>query len=375
MKNSIRMLQKTIYRTDKFLLGIAVLLSGLSVTLLLGIAQMGIIGTRTVWVQVVAITLGICGAMVATIFDPETLVRMWKIYMPPTLFLMALTFFIGSKREGSTNQSWLKIAGVSIQPSEFLKIAFILSFALHLSKVREEINTPKHLFLLCVHGAFPVALVLLQKDDGVALIMASIIVVMLFVAGVNKKLIITGIAGVVVLIPIVWFGVLSEFQKQRFLVVWDKNPDPLGIAYQQLRGLTALGSGQLFGNGIFQDQHVYVPENYNDFIFTFLGESLGFVGCVCFLIVFSILCGRILQTAIQARSYVGKYICTGVFAMIVVQGVVNISMCLMIMPVIGVTLPLMSAGGSSVLATYAGLGIVMCVYADNHRNMFSDSKH
>ena len=375
MKSFFRILQKTIYKTDKLLLSVAFLISCLSITLLLGLEQSEFIGGRTVQVQMIAIGLGLIGAMVSTIFDPETLARMWKIYMPPVLFLMVLTFFIGTQREGSANQSWLVIANVSVQPSEFLKIAFILTFALHLSKVREELNTPKNLILLALHGGFPVFLVLLQKDDGVALIMASIILIMLFVAGISKKLIFAGLSSLVVLVPILWFNVLSEFQKQRFLVIWDKTLDPQGIAYQQLRGLTALGSGQIFGNGIFQDQHLYVPENYNDFIFTFLGESLGFVGCVCFLIALTILCMRILQTAMKARDYLGKYICVGVFAMIVVQAIVNISMCLMVMPVIGITLPLLSAGGSSVLSTYAGLGIVMCVYADNHRNMFSDSQH
>lgn len=366
------MIGRVFINADKLLLLVVLSISGLSLLLLCGLASADFVGARSVEVQAVAVLLGIAGALFASAFDPDDLARLWKLYVPPVLLLMVLTYFIGSGREGSNNESWLKLAGVSIQPSEFLKIAFILTFALHLNKVREEINKPLTLLGVLCHGAAPVLLVLLQKDDGVAVIMAGIVVAMIFAAGLNRKLVVGGVIAVVAALPILWFNVLSDFQRQRFMVVWDKSLDPQGLAYQQLRGLTALGSGQMFGIGVFNDSHVYVPENYNDFIFTFLGESLGFVGCFMLILGLAIICGRVLQTGYLSRSYTGRYICVGVFAMIALQASVNISMCLMIMPVIGVTLPLMSAGGSSVLSAYAGIGLVLSVYAANNKNMFSN---
>ena len=141
---------------------------------------------------------------------------------------------------------------------------------------------------------------------------------------------------------------------------------------QQLEGLDSLGSGQIFGIGLFAENHNYVPEMYNDFIFTFIGESLGFVGCVAVILALAVICGRILWTGAVCKSYVGKYICVGVFAMLACQIVINIGMCLMVLPVIGITLPLLSAGGTSVVSVYLSLGLVMLVHGSNRKNMFTE---
>lgn len=372
MKRIFTILGRVFISADKLLLLLVLGISALSVTLLCGLATVGFVQWRSVDIQAIAIGLGLLGALLASAFDPDDLARLWKLYLPPVVALMVLTYFFGTGREGSDNISWLAFGPISIQPSEFLKIAFILTFALHLSKVGDEINKPMNLLLVLLHGATPVVLVMLQGDDGVTLIMAAIICAMLFAAGFSRKLILAGLAAVTVALPVIWFYVLSDFQRQRFMVVWNRDLDPQGLAYQQLRGLTALGSGQMFGNGVFATNHLYVPENYNDFIFTFLGESLGFVGCFLLLLALAIACGRMLQTGALSKSYVGKYICVGVFAMFAVQTIINVSMCLMIMPVIGVTLPLMSAGGSSVLSAYAGVGLVLSVYSANNKNMFSN---
>lgn len=372
MKYLFNAIGRVFVNADKLLLTLVLGISALSVVLLTGLATAGFVQWRSVQIQMIAAGLGVMGALFASAFDPDDLARLWRLYLPPILLLMVLTYFFGIQRAGSDNVSWLDLGFMTVQPSEFLKIGFILSFAYHLGKVHEDINKPSVLLPVLLHGSAPVLLVLMQGDDGVTMIMAFIICAMLFAAGLSRKLILSGLAAVVVGLPVLWFNVLSNFQRQRFLVVWNRDLDPQGLAYQQLRGLTALGSGQLFGIGIFAENHTYVPENYNDFIFTFLGESLGFVGCFLLLLALAVICGRMLQTAVLSKSYTGKYICVGVFAMFAIQTIVNISMCLMIMPVIGVTLPLMSAGGSSVLSAYAGVGLVLSVYSANNKNMFSN---
>ncbi|MEA5010400.1 MAG: FtsW/RodA/SpoVE family cell cycle protein [Angelakisella sp.] len=370
MKFIGRFIKKFYQSTDKSIWVVALGLTALSVLLLTGIYECGYVQKRTVEVQIIAAGIGVVAAIIAASFDPEDLAGLWKLYVPPVVLLMVMTYFMGTIREGSTNKSWLDLGFVSIQPSEFLKIAFILTFSLHLSKVKEDINEPHTLFWVLVHGAVPVGMVLLQKDAGVALIVAFIMVSMLFAAGIAGRYIAMAAGALVVALPVLWFGILSEYQKLRIMVLFDPEHDPLGITYQQNRGLTAIGSGQIFGIGVFNENHIYVPENYNDFIFTFLGESFGFVGCLLVIVALAYLCGKILHTAIESRSSVGRFVCVGVFAMIAFQAVINIGMCLMVMPVIGITLPLLSGGGSSVLSVYIGLGMVLGVYADSNRNMF-----
>lgn len=174
----------------------------------------------------------------------------------------------------------------------------------------------------------------------------------------------------VVSVPVVWFRLLSDFQKERILSLFDPQQFVETTAMQQLEGLDSLGSGQVFGIGLFAENHNYVPEMYNDFIFTFIGESFGFVGCVAVVAALSIICGRMLWTGAVSRSYVGKYICTGIFAMLAFQIIVNIGMCLMVLPVIGITLPFLSYGGTSVLSAYLSLGLVMLVHGSNKKTMF-----
>ena len=192
-----------------------------------------------------------------------------------------------------------------------------------------------------------------------------------FVAGLSWKIIFGAAGAAAVSVPIVWTYILSDFHRNRILSVFNPQAQELeDFTFQQLEGLDSLGSGQIFGIGLFAENHNYVPEMYNDFIFTFVGESLGFLGCVAVVVALAVICGRILWTGAVSRSYIGKYICTGVFAMLAFQIIVNLGMCLMVLPVIGVTLPFLSYGGTSVLSVYISLGLVMMVYGANKKNMF-----
>lgn len=369
MNRIIRVSTGVFQTMDKWTWLIALGLSILSILLLIGIYESGYVQVRTVQVQAIAIAIGAIGALIAAQFDPEDLAGLWRLYVPPVVLLMILTYFIGTAREGTNNRSWLNFSFFSIQPSEFLKIAFILTFAIHLSRVGDDLNAPRSLIPVLIHGLIPAGMVLLQGDAGVALILFCIMAAMLFAAGLSIKYIVAALGSLMIVAPIGWF-LLSDYQRNRFLALFNPEADPLGINFQQNRGITALGSGQIFGIGIFKEGHIYVPDNYNDFVFTFLGESLGFIGCFFALLAIAILCGKILHTGVHSHTIVGRMICAGVFAMIAFQVIINVGMCLRLLPVIGITLPLLSGGGSSVLAVYAGIGLVMSVYADNHKSMF-----
>lgn len=359
-------------RADKLNLAVALCLSALSVLCIYATHVAGYCKDRPYQIQAIATGLGLCAIVVmVTFFDHESLAGFWRFYYPLIGLLMVYTAFFGVEREGSDNRSWIEIPGLtSFQPSELWKFAFILAFAWHLAQVREDLNRPRVLIPVLLNAGIGVGAVLLQRDTGVALVLAVIAAAMLFVAGLSWKIIFGAAGAAAVSVPVVWNYVLKDFHRQRILSLFSPQ-DYEAVAFQQLEGLDSLGSGQIFGIGLFAENHNYVPEMYNDFIFTFIGESLGFVGCVAVVAALTFLCVRILYTGAVSRSYVGKYICTGVFAMLAFQIIVNIGMCLMVLPTIGVTLPFLSYGGTSVVSVYISLGLVMMVGGANKKHMFA----
>ena len=175
------------------------------------------IGDRVALVQVIASLLGISAAIIISNFDYHFMARLWKLYMPASVFLVVLTFFIGMQvDETIDDKAWLRLPfGLTFQPSELLKICFILSFAYHLSKVKDELNKPTKLIPLCIHGGFPVLLIHFQGDDGTALIFAFIFLTMLFAAGLSWKYIVAAIPIVAAAVPIVWQYFLTDDQRTR----------------------------------------------------------------------------------------------------------------------------------------------------------------
>ena len=344
------------------------MLSGFSILLLSGLYHTGFASSRNIVVQSAAVFIGLVGVLILSHIDYETIARLWKLYLPLCYGLVLATFVVGAAR--GDDQAWITIGGFSLQPSELLKVAFILAFGLHLSKVEGQVNEPRQLALLCIHGGLPVLLIHFQGDDGSALMIGLIFVSMLFAAGLSWRYIVAAIGTVAVLSPVIWFFIMNEDQRSRFLIMFDPMSDPQGKGLQQLNGLMAIGSGQLRGVGLFSGEHVYVPEIRNDFIFSFVGNSLGFLGCLLVIALLTALCARLLYNAFHARDALGRYICVGAFAMVAFQSIFNIGMCLCVLPVIGITLPFLSSGGTSVVALYAAMGLVVSVKMNSSGKMF-----
>ncbi len=355
--------------TDHITWGFCLALSGLSVLLLAGLYNTGYVTSRSIFVQLAAVALGLGAALVISQVDYDTIAGLWKLYLPLCYGLVLATFVVGEAR--GDDQAWITIGGFSLQPSEFLKIGFILAFALHLSKVEGQVNDLRQLVLLCAHGGAPVLLIHLQGDDGSALMIGLIFLSMLFAAGLSWRYIAAAAGAAVVVAPLAWLFLFTEDQRSRFLIMLDPQSDPLGYGLQQLNGLLAIGSGQLQGSGLFSAEHVYVPEIRNDFIFAFVGNSMGFLGCLLVISLLTGLCCRLLVNAFHARDPLGRYICVGAFAMVAFQAVFNIGMCLSVLPVIGITLPFLSSGGTSVLALYTVMGLVINVNMHSSTKMFS----
>jgi rod shape determining protein RodA len=282
------------------------------------------------------------------------------------VLLLAVTLVFGTN-EGE-NRSWLYIPGVpfGIQPSEFVKAVFFLTFSYHLFKVKKRINKPKTLIWLLAHAGIVVGLILVSGDLGVALVYVGIIAVMLFCAGLNLWYFLGAAVAAVAAWPLVWHF-LRDDQKMRILVGFNPDLDPEGKGFQPILSRSAVANGGFFGRGIFGGS-VFdgLPAAHTDFIFGTYAEKFGFVGSVIIigLLVFIVI--RAVKLSKATRGDCGTYICAGFAGMIIVQTIENIGMCLGMLPVIGITLPYMSYGGSSVLAIYITTGIIQSVAV--HRN-------
>ena len=316
--------------------------------------------------QLVAMLIGLSIAVFISLFDYRILARFWPLVAAGSLIPVILTFFIGYAPGNTDDKAWLFIGGVSFQPSELLKIAFAITFALHLSHVGGQINRFKNVVLLCLHAAVPIGLIFYQGDYGTALIFCVMFLGMMFAAGLKWVYWLVASLTAIIAAPLAYFFVLNDDHRERIMLMFDLDADLLGAGWQQWRGRIALANGGFFGQGLFRGSLTQikdgVPEGHNDFIFVCIGEELGMLGCLVVIILLVAICIRIMRVAQTTGDAFGKFICIGVFAMLAGQIIINIGMCVSVLPVIGVTLPFFSAGGTSLMCTFISIGVVVNVY-------------
>lgn len=338
-------------------------------------------GMSKLIMQLAMTIVGICAIMVIVNIDYRIFVeRYWLILLVVSSALLSITLLIGDTGANgteTTNKSWLtiiKIGGKSfqIQPSEFVKIAFIISFSKHLSSVKKTINKIKTLIPLALHAGMIVGLILLSGDLGVALVYVGIIAIMLAFAGLSKWYFVGAAVVVVLIFPFLW-PFLSSYQQNRILIGFQPELDPTGFGFQPLLSLDAISAGGIFGRGMNSGGYYEVlPASHTDFIFSTYCEMFGFVGAIIFLLVLLALIVRIINIGKNCKSEFGGFICIGIAGMFIVQSIMNIGMCLAMFPVIGITLPFMSYGGSSMLALYIAMGFVHAISA--HDKGFKSKK-
>jgi len=309
--------------------------------------------------------------LAVSLFEYDRYTKYWPLFAVLGIVPVILTFFIGFAPEGTDDKAWLDLGITTFQPSELLKICFVITFSTHLAKAGKDINKIKTLIPIGIHGAIPVVLIHLQGDDGTALVFAVMVVLMLWSAGVSWKYFVAAFSSLLVASPIIYFFIMNDTHRERLKNMFDIDADIKGVGWQQYRGRQALANGGLFGQGYLNGDLTQigksgVPEGHNDFIFVTIGEELGFFGCLAVIIILGAICIRCLQVAKLSTKNEGRYICVGIFAMLFAQIVINIGMCTSITPVIGVTLPFFSAGGTSLLCLFLGIGLVLNVYM--HRN-------
>ena len=276
------------------------------------------------------------------------------------VMLIAVLFF---GREVGGNRSWLDLGPIRLQPSELAKWTTCLTLAFYLARrVRETLGLRQLVEIAALIGA-PILLIAMQPDMGTALIFIPIFLAALLMGGVRWKILLGVVLVGVLLAPIGWFA-LADYQKERILTVFDPGRDPTGYGYQVHQSKIASGSGELAGKGLFQgtqSQLNFLPAQHTDFILSVLAEELGFFGVLAVLALFYLIFDRGISTALSAQDRLGSYICMLVVAWLAGQMAVNVGMVLGRLPTIGVPLPLLSYGGSSLVSTICGIALIVNV--------------
>ena len=325
---------------------------------------------KNVIVQIAALGLGIMAYILMSMLDLNEIGKHWKWLLGGSLVLILLLKTPLGMDGGTGNRAWLGLKNfpVNLQPVEIVKITFIIVLARQLQYLQEQrdLKSIPSVGMLAGHLVLVVGLyAAISGDMGSALVLIFIFACMCFVAGVAKRWFVLGLLGGGFAFYVLWeTDKINPYMKDRFLTLFDHNMDPLGIGWQQTRSLLALGGGKLTGQGLFNGTQTQsasawsLPARHTDFIFSVIGEELGLLGCLLTILLLAAIIFRCVLIARHAQTKTDMYICVGVAAMLIFQTISNIGMCLFVMPVIGLTLPFISYGGSSIVTLFAAMGMV-----------------
>ncbi len=359
-------LHDAVRRVDWVLLLCTVALSVISIVTVAGAVDN--FGMSKLRMQVAMTVAGILVTFVVANLDYHVIVdRLWLPMLVFSVGLLGITLVAGDTGAASetANKSWLTIPGIgmAIQPSEFVKITFICTFSKHLSLVQGAINRPKTLLLLGAHALLPVGLILLSGDLGVALVYMVLVLILLFCAGLHWGYFAGVGAAAAVAFPFLW-DFLQAYQQDRIVVGFNPELDPLDKGWQPLLSRQCIENGGLLGVGWRNGgDYELLAASHTDFILATVCEKFGFVGGLAVIGTLAVLVVRILWIARQSAHDYGMLIAVGVAAVLIAQTLENVGMCLALLPTVGITLPFLSCGGSSLLATFILVAMVHSVAA------------
>ncbi|HWF22298.1 MAG TPA: rod shape-determining protein RodA [Acidimicrobiales bacterium] len=313
--------------------------------------------------QLLFMIIGVVVMVVMTLFDYRRLEHVSTLIYLGTLFLLVAVLAVGSTALGA--QRWFPIGPFQLQPSEFATLAVIITFATYCAR-RPEGLVFKDMVRLVLMAGIPIVIIIKQPDLGTGIVMSMILLVMLGAAGLPGRYLLLLVVGLVVLVLVtLQVGLLQHYQIERLTSFISPNKASTQATYNVTQAKNAIGAGGWFGTGLFkgaQTNLAYVPSQQTDFIFSAVGEQLGFVGTAAILGLFGLVAWRILRTAQLARDNYGRLLCTGVFTLIVFSVFENVGMNMGIMPVAGIPLPFLSYGGSAIVGFFAAVGLVLNVH-------------
>ena len=358
---------KNIFRIDWILFAAALLLLGLGLAVLYPISHSAnnFAGNDTSHFlrQAIFGVLGLALFFLFSFSDYRIFRSLSSILFLVGIFLLAAVLFFGKIVNGTSG--WISLGFFNFQPVEIFKVVIAVVLAKYFSLNVKTVHEPRHVFISLVPVAAAVLLILIQPDLGSALVIAGAWAGVLLLSGVKKSVLAALVVAGILLSVFNWNFLLKDYQKQRIEVLVNPTMDPRGAGYNVLQSTVAVGSGGMWGKGLghgSQSQLNFIPEKHTDFIFAVISEELGFVGVIFVLVLLMVVLLRLFVIARESRDNFGKLLVGAVSVIIFIQIIINIGMNIGIAPVAGIPLPLLSYGGSSLVATLAMLGIAQSVW-------------
>ena len=368
MKLKLTDLRDFLRRADVLLFALCLVSSVLGV-IIISSATRSYNRPSMVYVQIAALIIGVVLYFLFTVIDTDIIADQWPLLLVAEVALLLLLIPFGS--QGDTgNRSWIRFLGIGIQPSEIVKVIYIVLSAKHISYLRDyrDLSSPFSVLQLAAHFGVLFLLILgISGDLGNALIFFFIFMVTMFVSGLRLYWFLFGGAALAVMVPLAWNHVFTARQKERILAPYDPTIDPegYGVNWEPNQAKLALSSGRLTGTGLYQGpqtQSDAIDSKHADYIFAAIGEEWGMIGCIIVILLLTAIILRCVYVGIHCRSSFGMLVCFGVAAAFTFQTFVNIGMCLGLTPVIGVALPFFSYGGSSLFTSFAAMGLVSGIH-------------
>jgi rod shape determining protein RodA len=357
---TLRVDRRLLQNVDWPLLATALFVVGLSVLSIWNLAP-GRGGAALAWRQLSWVGVGLAALLVVVSVDYRSLVRVAPALYVIGIALLLAVFLLGRTVSGA--RRWIHLGPLTFQPSELFKLIFVLTLAWVLApRPGEPLSRSAVIASLALAGV-PFLLMVRQPDLGTALVIIPVMVAVLVGVGVRLRVLGACALGGLAALPLGWF-VLKPYQRDRLLVYLDPFRDPLGTAYNVIQAKIAIGSGQLLGKGVkgaTQSRLAFLPERHTDFIFAVFAEMWGFIGCLVLIVAYSLLVLRGFEIAASTREPRGRVLALGVTAVFAAQTLINLGMVTGLLPVVGIPLPLMSYGGSSMVASLMGLGLLLSI--------------
>ncbi|WP_290647873.1 rod shape-determining protein RodA [Aquisalimonas sp.] len=355
-----------ILHLDVQLITALLLLSGVGLAILYSATNQSLDAVHN---QLMRMTMAFTAMVVMAQIPPDALRRWSPLVFLGALALLVLVLLVGTVGQGA--QRWLDLGLVRFQPAEVMKLAIPMAVAWYIS-MRPLPPTLLQVFTAAVAIAIPTGLIVLQPDLGTALLVSASGFFVLFLAGLRWRVLVTALLSFAALIPVFWLFLMREYQQQRVLTLFDPERDPLGTGYHIIQSTIAIGSGGMFGKGWLngtQSQLEFLPERNTDFIFAVFAEEFGLMGALQLLALYLFIIGRGLYIAINAQDTYSRLLAGSLTLTFFVYVFVNIGMVSGLMPVVGLPLPLVSYGGTSMVTLMAGFGILMSIHT--HRKLWA----
>lgn len=355
------------FRTSDIFLLILCLVASVYGVILVYSATLSYGTSSYIYVQAASLLIGLGLFFLFSLIDVDFFTNKWYLLLAFNIALICSLFLWGVEG-GTGNRSWIRFGVAGIQPSEVIKVTFVLLLAKQMDHLRNSergLSSVISVIQLVLHFALMFGLIIITSADlGSALVFLIIFIAIIFAGGVKLIWFIIGLGAAAASAPWLWNHYLSDYQKDRLLAPYFPeavDPDGLGVTWQVNQSKIALGSGGILGQGLTQgskSQSELLPSKHTDFIFSVAGEELGMIGCILIILLLTVIIIRCVYVGLRSGSYMNMLICVGFSAMLTFQTFENIGMCLGLTPVIGLTLPFFSAGGSSMISCFAAMGIV-----------------